>query len=687
MSICFSCLRCPRETRSPPISLPKGSSRRSVVSTHVLLPWATTCRFIRSFLVGWPRPLLARNFVVSCNTQPPFIDWPSTGTSDAGLGNSVVYSWLLRKRLRILTLQCFTPRSSKRPPEVMETTLNHSSRWLNKTAAGSSGSVVRSSSSTESWVMYVTHGVATSKHGVKPTGFPTTGEGTFKSQKYLMILSGRTHGIILTMKTLSLQKMWMTPVNQKIRMMTQCPRLPNRGPMTPQYQPRSTNWPRFFTTSWLLTRTTMPRSLRSSTQIQATTKISRPNSGQQKVCHTWAAISRSQLVSWPVWHLEPNLVRLPLFQMMTMAYEFTLDFHETVMLIHHCSCILPLFWLPLGYPVSGHVSELASAFRFFRKAPRQRGVCVKHLNRCKTSTGCTFSRFLFWKLQFHHSRGTQHFTGTVSNEATSEMGYPAWPAGRTCISFISSSGEEANARTTLPICFFKLCQSKPNLQVFIPRHFSACTVFAKSVHRITAWLSWNCMPLAVQRILFDSFSSPQDGVWQRWCVKEGVSKMVCVCVKDGVWQSGVSKVVGDKVVCERWCVKDAEWQSAVWKMVCQRWCVTKLGVKDGVWQRWCVKEGVSKMVCESWCVTKWCLKDGLSKMVGDKVGCERCERGCVGAWQSSATPAIQNEGGCCQGPRLPHKVTVDVTKCHACHKKVTGRHRRLKPTQARQPVP
>ena len=28
-----------------------------------------------------------------------------------------------------------------------------------------------------------------------------------------------------------------------------------------------------------------------------------------------------------------------------------------------------------------------------------------------------------------------HFTGTVSNEATSEMGYPAWPAGRTCKPF------------------------------------------------------------------------------------------------------------------------------------------------------------------------------------------------------------------------------------------------------------
>ena len=42
---------------------------------------------------------------------------------------------------------------------------------------------------------------------------------------------------------------------------------------------------------------------------------------------------------------------------------------------------------------------------------------MDHLKRCKTS---------------NNRRGTQHFTGTVSNEATSEMGYPAWPAGRTC---------------------------------------------------------------------------------------------------------------------------------------------------------------------------------------------------------------------------------------------------------------
>ena len=37
-------------------------------------------------------------------------------------------------------------------------------------------------------------------------------------------------------------------------------------------------------------------------------------------------------------------------------------------------------------------------------------------------------------------------------------------------------------------------------------------------------------------------------VCQRWCVKNGVTKL---CVKDGV-----SKMVGDNVVCERWCVKD-----------------------------------------------------------------------------------------------------------------------------------
>ena len=60
-------------------------------------------------------------------------------------------------------------------------------------------------------------------------------------------------------------------------------------------------------------------------------------------------------------------------------------------------------------------------------------------------------------------------------------------------------------------------------------------------------------------------------------------------------KDGVSKIVCDKVGCERGFVKDS-----VCKMVCKR----------------VLKESVSKMVCvcERWCVTKrcerWCVKDG-----------------------------------------------------------------------------
>ena len=55
--------------------------------------------------------------------------------------------------------------------------------------------------------------------------------------------------------------------------------------------------------------------------------------------------------------------------------------------------------------------------------------------------------------------------------------------------------------------------------------------------------------------------------------------MACVtklCVKDGVCESSVRKMVCDKVVCERWCV--------CVKVVCERERVTKLCVKGGVRQ-------------------------------------------------------------------------------------------------------
>ena len=130
--------------------------------------------------------------------------------------------------------------------------------------------------------------------------------------------------------------------------------------------------------------------------------------------------------------------------------------------------------------------------------------------------------------------------------------------------------------------------------------------------------------------------------------------MVCKrwCAKDGRWQSGVCvwKMVGDKVVCERWCV---------WKMVCERWCVTKCCVKDGVWKMVC-----DKVVCERWWVTKWCVKDGgwqscVWKMVADKVVCERwwvtkwCVKYCVCVtscgwqrWRAEAeAEAVEEEAG------------------------------------------
>ena len=53
-------------------------------------------------------------------------------------------------------------------------------------------------------------------------------------------------------------------------------------------------------------------------------------------------------------------------------------------------------------------------------------------------------------------------------------------------------------------------------------------------------------------------------VHERWCVTK-------LCVKDGVWQSCVWKMVCDKNVCEwRKMVWDGVWQSCVWKMVCDK---------------------------------------------------------------------------------------------------------------------
>ena len=51
----------------------------------------------------------------------------------------------------------------------------------------------------------------------------------------------------------------------------------------------------------------------------------------------------------------------------------------------------------------------------------------------------------------------------------------------------------------------------------------------------------------------------------------------------------------------------------------------------------------------------------------------------------SATPATQSNNPCHEVPRLPHKVKVDVTKCHACHVKRRWMSPRLPRQQPRRP--
>ena len=154
----------------------------------------------------------------------------------------------------------------------------------------------------------------------------------------------------------------------------------------------------------------------------------------------------------------------------------------------------------------------------------------------------------------------------------------------------------------------------------------------------------------------------KEEVEERWCVTK-LSAWKMVCGKDGVVKDGVC--VCDKVVCERRCVKDGVWQSCVSKMVCeklsvtvcQRWCVC-VGVKDVVskmvcdkgvcvCERWCVKIVCDKVVCE-----RWCVKDGVWKMVlmvCDKVLTKMvCHRWCVkdGVWQSGVWKIVCDKVVC-----------------------------------------
>ena len=70
-------------------------------------------------------------------------------------------------------------------------------------------------------------------------------------------------------------------------------------------------------------------------------------------------------------------------------------------------------------------------------------------------------------VSFHHvSRGTQHFTGTVSNEATSGMGYPVWPTGRTCFRYSNRLSWEPACRGLCLLLLFYLLSNRNNRSTF-----------------------------------------------------------------------------------------------------------------------------------------------------------------------------------------------------------------------------
>ena len=243
----------------------------------------------------------------------------------------------------------------------------------------------------------------------------------------------------------------------------------------------------------------------------------------------------------------------------------------------------------------------------------------------------------------------------VQRSGLDTCGYLAWSARRTC----KFHRDGTVFGVSFPICMFQ--DSVPAGSYNDP--------FLSSVCVCVCVRGCVCVCVCVTKL----------------CVKDGVSKMVCDkvvcekgcaerwCVEDGVWKMVHDKVVCDKVVCERWCVKDGVWQSqsCVWKMVCdkvvcdkvvcERWCVTKLGVKHD--KRWCV----TKMVCKRRYVEDGVWQSGVWKMVCDKVLCESA---------MSATPTTQNDSRCEFVPRLPRKVprrhgrpspSKRARQCHLSH--------------------
>ena len=95
----------------------------------------------------------------------------------------------------------------------------------------------------------------------------------------------------------------------------------------------------------------------------------------------------------------------------------------------------------------------------------------------------------------------------------------------------------------------------------------------------------------------------------------------------------------------------------------------------------CVKDGVSKMVGDKVVCERWFAKEGGCHQAPHlprktKVDVSKCHACHVKRrWMSpSALPGTQSGSRCHQVTRLPRKVEVHVAKCHACHANSGGVH-------------
>ena len=111
-------------------------------------------------------------------------------------------------------------------------------------------------------------------------------------------------------------------------------------------------------------------------------------------------------------------------------------------------------------------------------------------------------------------------------------------------------------------------------------------------------------------------------------------------------------------------------------MVCERWCVTKWCVKEGLSKmvpRLPRKTNVDVTKCHTGHVKRKWMSPSATPATQTAAASRATKPGPRAPPNAiSATPATQNQRRCDQVPHRPRETKVDVTKCHACHANSRG---------------